>query len=175
MANRTQRRLRKRFIAAQISEQNADPRRKAARERAREQRTRESVEQKKLQEARPRYETLRGRAKREIAEMDAWLAQHNFDAEHIAWIKEQRCDRATGPDNLVTIYSSNGLTPWFSAPCCLYLFQTAIPGYRKFGISKNPEERARTCKKHEKQLYKQSLAVYEASSRAEALLIENAI
>lgn len=50
-----------------------------------------------------------------------------------------------------------------------------MPGYRKFGISKNPEERARTCGKHEKQYYKQCLAVHEAKSRAEALLIENSI
>lgn len=175
--NRTQRRLRERMIAARISEQDADPARNAARNRAKEKRDHERADQKRRQEARPRYESLRGRAKRELAELDAWLAEHNFDKEHIAWLKGARCDRALQryPDNLAMVYASNGLTPWLAAPCSLYLYQTNIPQYRKFGISKNPDERARACARHEKPLYQQDLATYEAKSRAEALLIENSI
>ena len=175
--NRTQRRLRSRLIAERINEQNADPCRTAAREHAEEARIREGVEQRKRQEARPPRESLHGRAKRELAELDAWLAIHSFDEEHIAWLKGPRCDRAMqkSPDNPLVIYASNGLTPWLSSLCSLYLYQTNKPEYRKFGISKDPDERARTCASHERPLYIQRLATYEAPSRAVALLIEESI
>lgn len=164
------------MIAARISDQNADPRNKAAREHAENQRSRERIEQKKRYEARPRCESLRGQAKRELVELDAWLIEHNFDSKHIAWLKGPRCDSAMkSPDNPAMIYASNGLTSWFSAPCMLYLYQTNNPKYRKFGISYDPDERARSCSGHERSLYKKRIAVYVARSRAEALLIEKSI
>ena len=79
------------------------------------------------------------------------------------------------PDIPQVIYASNGLTPWLSAPCSLCLYQTNKPEYRKFGISKDPDKRVRTCARHERHLYIQRLATYEAPSRAVALLIEESI
>ena len=54
---------------------------------------------------------------------------------------------------------------YYKSSCFVYLYQTDYPEYRKFGISKEPEKRASTCRKAEKDLYKELLFTFKCSCR----------
>ena len=64
---------------------------------------------------------------------------------------------------------------YYKSPCFVYLFQTEHPEYRKFGISSNPELRSKTCKKYERDLYKELLFSFCCADRITACAIEQAL
>tara|TARA_B100000212_G_scaffold336285_1_gene309404 strand:- start:226 stop:948 length:723 start_codon:yes stop_codon:yes gene_type:complete len=64
---------------------------------------------------------------------------------------------------------------YYKCPCYVYLFQTDYEEYRKFGISKFPEKRAKTCNKTEKDLYKELLFSFKCDDRFTACAIEQGL
>lgn len=57
-------------------------------------------------------------------------------------------------------------------PCDIYLYQTSVPGVKKFGISKDHLMRARTSDPLEKDRYIEYLSHVRVGERRDALLIE---
>ena len=64
---------------------------------------------------------------------------------------------------------------YYKSPCYVYLYQTEYEDYKKFGISKSPEKRASTCKKNEKDLYKELLFTFKCDDRFSACAIEQGL
>lgn len=62
------------------------------------------------------------------------------------------------------------LGPVWSESCFVYLFQTSVSRFRKYGISYDLKQRAYSSK----QLYAEQLAAIKCSTRAEAFILEQA-
>ena len=60
-------------------------------------------------------------------------------------------------------------------PCQIYLYETTVAGVCKYGISKDHELRAKTCKLYERKRYKKYLTSINIDKRSDALIIERLV
>lgn len=77
------------------------------------------------------------------------------------------------PENAILAAFVDGQGSWYEQPCQVYLYDTLVSGVRKFGISRDHTERAKSARALERDRYVRCAASFDAGSRRVALIIED--